>query len=85
MVIETTIDRSDLEKMLVIVYDAIKDTIYDVALVAQGKRGFVDSTKAKVTVKLIKDKVYTKIKSGSKFSPLVVKQKIKDILHYFCD
>ena len=48
-VVETNIDRSTLEKVLVIVYENIKDTIYDDALIVQGKKGFIDSTKAKVT------------------------------------
>lgn len=63
-VLETTIDRSDIEAFLKIVYDKIKDTIYDDALVVQGKKGFVDATKAKITVILIKEKLYKKIKNS---------------------
>ena len=48
-VVETSVDRSIIEKVLAIVYENIKDTIYDDALVIQGKKGFVDTTKAKVT------------------------------------
>ena len=44
-VIETNIDRSDIESFLKIIYDNIKDTIYDDALILQGKKGFVDATK----------------------------------------
>jgi type I restriction enzyme R subunit len=63
-VIETNIDRSDLENFLKVVYDLIKDTIYDDALVVQGKKGFVDATKAKITVILIKENLFKKIKDS---------------------
>lgn len=62
-IIETNIDRSDLEKFLKVVYDNIKETIYDDALIIQGKKGFVDATKQKITILLIKDKQYQKIKT----------------------
>lgn len=61
-VIETNIDRSVLEKFLIIVYDNIKDTIYDDALITQGHKGFVDATKAKVTKLLVKENLYSLIK-----------------------
>lgn len=63
-VIETNIDRSDLENFLKVVYNLIKDTIYDDALVVQGKKGFVDATKAKITVILIKENLFKKIKDS---------------------
>ena len=62
-VIETNIDRSDLEKLLIVVYNAIKDTVYDDALKAQGKQGFVTTTKSKITVSLLKSGLYKKIKN----------------------
>lgn len=62
-VIETNIDRSDLESFLKVVYENIKETIYDDALIIQGKKGFVDSTKQKVTILLVKGKQYQKIKT----------------------
>ena len=46
-VLETTIDRSDIESFLKIIYENIKDTIYDDALIVQGKKGFIDATKGK--------------------------------------
>ena len=61
-VIETDIDRSILEKFLIVAYNSIKDTIYDDALIVQGKKGFVDSTKAKITKQLVKDGLFSKIK-----------------------
>ena len=63
-VIETNIDRSDIESFLKIIYDNIKDTIYDDALILQGKKGFVDATKAKITVILIKEKLFKKVKDA---------------------
>ncbi len=63
-VLETNIDRSDIESLLKVIYDNIKDTIYDDALIIQGKKGFVDATKAKITVLLIKEKLFKKIKDS---------------------
>lgn len=63
-VIETDIDRSIIEKVLAVIYDNIKDTIYDDALIVQGKNGFVSATKSKVTKILLKEKLYTAIKSS---------------------
>lgn len=63
-VLETTIDRSDIESFLKIIYDNIKDTIYDDALIVQGKKGFVDATKAKITIILIKEKLFKKVKES---------------------
>ncbi|WP_026391871.1 DEAD/DEAH box helicase family protein [Haploplasma modicum] len=63
-VLETNIDRSDIESLLKAIYDNIKDTIYDDALVIQGKKGFVDATKAKITVLLIKEKLFKKVKDS---------------------
>jgi type I restriction enzyme R subunit len=63
-VLETNIDRSDIESFLKIVYDNIKDTIYDDALIVQGKKGFVDATKAKITIILIKENLFKAIKEA---------------------
>ena len=63
-VFETSIDRSDLEKFLKIVYEAVKDTIYDDALIIQGKKGFVDSVKSKITKIVLKEGLYKKVKSS---------------------
>lgn len=61
-IVETDIDRSVIEKVLSIVYANVKDTIYDDALIVQGKKGFVDSTKSKVTKLLLKEQLYTLVK-----------------------
>ena len=62
-VIETDIDRSVIEEFLIVAYNSIKDTIYDDALIVQGKKGFVDSTKAKITKQLLKEGLYIKVKN----------------------
>ena len=62
--LETTIDRSDIEAFLKIIYENIKDTIYDDALILQGKKGFVDATKSKITINLIKEKLFKKVKDS---------------------
>ena len=49
---------------MIVIYNAIKDTVFDDALKAQGKLGFVTTTKAKVTVELIKSGLYKKIKNN---------------------
>lgn len=63
-IVETNVDRSDIEAFLKIVYEKIKDTIYDDALIIQGKKGFVDATKSKITIELIKEKLFKKIKES---------------------
>lgn len=63
-VIETDVDRSIIEKVLAIVYENIKDTIYDDALVVQGKKGFVDATKSKVTKILLQEQLYKLVKNS---------------------
>ena len=50
--------------MLAIVYENIKDTIYDDALVVQGKKGFVDATKSKVTKILLQEQLYKLVKNS---------------------
>lgn len=63
-VLETNIDRSVIENLLKIVYDNIKDTIYDDALIIQGKKGFIDATKTKITSILLKQKLYKEVKDS---------------------
>ena len=63
-VFETSIDRSDLERFLKVVFEAIEDTIYDDALIIQGKKGFVDSVKSKITKTLLLEGLYKKVKGS---------------------
>ena len=63
-VLETNIDRSNIEALLAIVYESIKDTVYDDVLIMQGKKGFVDSTKSLVTKQIVKNGLYKVVKSS---------------------
>lgn len=55
-------DKSEIEKVLVIIYEEIKDVIDSEALIIQGRKNFADSIKSKVTAKLLKEKLFSKIK-----------------------
>ena len=48
-IVETEVDRSDIEKLLKIVYEDVKDKLCDEALVLQGQKGFVDTVKSHIT------------------------------------
>lgn len=61
-VIETDVDRSVIEKLLKIIYEKVKDTIYDDALILQGRSGFVAATKKKITNTLISENLYPKVR-----------------------
>lgn len=63
-VLETNIDRSNIEALLAIVYESIKDTVYDDVLIMQGKKGFVDATKSLVTKQIVKNGLYKMVKSS---------------------
>ena len=63
-VLETNIDRSNIEALLAIVYESIKDTVYDDVLIMQGKKGFVDATKSLVTKQIVKNGLYKVVKSS---------------------
>lgn len=55
-------DKSEIEKVLVIIYEEIRDVIDSEALIIQGRKNFTDSIKSKVTAKLLKEKLFSKIK-----------------------
>ena len=55
-------DKSEIERMLVYIYDDIKDVIEADTLIVQGRKNFVDSIKHDVTTLLLKDKIYVKVK-----------------------
>ena len=61
-VVETEVDRSDIEKLLKIVYEDVKDKLNDEALVLQGQKGFVDTVKSHITKILVREKLYSKVK-----------------------
>lgn len=64
-VMETKINRSDIESLLIMIYENIKDSVYDDVLLLQGKNGFVDSTKERITKQIIKNNfsLYKAVKS----------------------
>ena len=61
--IETySIDKSEIERVLVIIYENIKHVIDTESLIIQGRKNFTDSIKQDVTKTLLKEKLYSKIK-----------------------
>lgn len=61
--IEThSIDKSEIERVLVIIYENIKHVIDTESLIVQGRKNFADSIKQDVTKTLLKEKLYSKIK-----------------------
>lgn len=60
---ETKINRTDIEKLLAIVYENVKDNVSHEVLLIQGKKGFIDSTKELVTKIIFKNGLYKKVKS----------------------
>lgn len=56
-------DKSDIEKMLIIVYDSIKDVVNTESIIVQGRKNFADSIKHDITKTLLKEKIYTRVKA----------------------
>ena len=54
-------DRSEIERMLVIIYQAIEDVLEKEIVMIQGRKNFADSIKSKATKTLLKEKLYGKI------------------------
>ena len=59
----TDIDKKDIEKMLLIAYQDIKDKLDNDILIIQGRKNFIDSIKQNITKVLLKEKLYLKIKN----------------------
>lgn len=55
-------DKSEIEKMMVHIYEDIKEVLEADTLIVQGRRNFADSIKHDVTKLLLKDKIYVKVK-----------------------
>lgn len=55
-------DKSEIEKMMVHIYEDIKDVLEADTLIIQGRKNFADSIKHDVTKLLLKDKIYVKVK-----------------------
>lgn len=58
----SSIDKSEIEKILVIIFNDIKDTLDGDTIIIQGRKNFIDTVKGHVTKRLLKDKLYAKIK-----------------------
>ncbi len=55
-------DKSDIEKMMIHIYEDIKEVLEADTLIIQGRKNFADSIKHDVTKLLLKDKIYVKVK-----------------------
>lgn len=56
------LDKSDIERILVIVYNDVKDIITTESVIIQGRNNFIASIKQNVTKQLLKEKIYSKVK-----------------------
>lgn len=57
-----SIDKSEIEKFLIFVYEDIKEVITTESIIIQGKRNFIDSIKSDITKILLKENLYLKVK-----------------------
>lgn len=55
-------DKSDIEKMMIHIYEDIKEVLEADTLIIQGRKNFADSIKHDVTKLLLKEKIYVKVK-----------------------
>ena len=55
-------DKSEIERTLIIIYNAIEDALDKEIVTIQGRKNFADSIKSKATKVLLKEKLYGKIK-----------------------
>lgn len=56
------LDKSEIEKILVVVYEDIKNVITAESLIIQGRNNFIASIKHNITKQLLKEKLYSKVK-----------------------
>ena len=56
------IDKSIIEKMLLIIYNQIKDILDTESIMIQGRDDFINTTKQKTTTNLLKEKIYKDVK-----------------------
>lgn len=57
------IDKSEIERILCIIFDNLKGVIDTDSIVVQGRKNFIASVKKDVTKLLLKEKLYTKIRN----------------------
>lgn len=55
-------EKSEIERLLVLIYESIKDSLDSNAITVQGRKGFIDTVKKEVTAQLFKEKLYSKVK-----------------------
>lgn len=55
-------DKSEIEKLMIHIYEDIKEVLEADTLIVQGRKNFADSIKHDVTKLLLKDKIYVKVK-----------------------
>ena len=58
-----SLDKSDIERTLVIVYDSVKDILDSDAVVTQGRVNFIANVKSNCTIQLHKEKMYKRLKA----------------------
>lgn len=57
------VTKEELEQVLVLIYNNLKDVLARDIVLVQGRKNFIDSIKKKVTKLLLKAKLYTKVKN----------------------
>lgn len=62
IITDEIVDKNNVEKMLGIIFNSIKDVINTDGIIKQGTNSFINTIKSKCTPKLIKEKIYLPIK-----------------------
>lgn len=62
-IVDYEVDKSEIEKLLVLTYEDIKDKLKGETILIQGKKNFVQQIKANVTKELLKIGLYKKVKT----------------------
>lgn len=56
------IEKSEIEKTLILVFNDIKDTLDGDTILIQGRKNFINMIKSHITKQLLKEKLYAKVK-----------------------
>ena len=57
------LSKAEAERMLVIIYEDIKDVVNTESIIIQGRNNFIASIKKDITKQLLKEKIYSKVKT----------------------
>lgn len=57
------LSKAEAERMLVIIYEDIKDVVNTESIIIQGRNNFIASIKTDITKQLLKEKIYSKVKT----------------------